>query len=186
MIKKCNGCKKDKEIVNSHYKLCNQCNETRLKVSKASKPLQEGIYIKTIKYPLRPKETPIKQKAKKSLFINDLPNKRTASIAILEDEDFYEECFNLSDHLCEECGTQLPEEFRDENNKVAARWRYSHIIPKSIAPELRHSVSNINHLCIKCHTEWENGNKVEMSIFPSNFKKFPNFLNRLITNKLGQ
>jgi hypothetical protein len=28
------------------------------------------------------------------------------------DNIFYEKCFNLSDHKCEECGCQLPEEFK--------------------------------------------------------------------------
>lgn len=96
----------------------------------------------------------------------------------LRDEELYLESFNSSNHECEECGTSLPNEFRDEDQKIIARWRYSHIIPKSIAPDLRHSVENINNLCLNCHSEWENGFKAGMRIFAKNLKKFPNYLSK--------
>ena len=95
------------------------------------------------------------------------------------DEAFYEECFNSSDHRCEECRKQLPTVFRDEEGKIVARWRYSHVIPKSIAPHLRYVIENINHLCLGCHYRWENGDKSEMKIFTKNLLRFPNYLGRL-------
>lgn len=96
------------------------------------------------------------------------------------DERFYEECFNLSNHKCEECGAPLPDQFRDEDGRIIARFRYSHVIPKSIAPELRWKIKNINHLCAECHTEWEHGDKINMKIFTENVKNFPNYLSKFI------
>lgn len=184
MEKECQSCHKVKKIVNSHYRLCDECNKLRLKSFKASKLIIE--YNRTIldKKPLKRVEKSLKDKNKGSLFINIAHKNKRSKDKILKDELFYEQCFNNSDHKCEECDELLPDNFRNSQNKVEARWRYSHIIPKSIAPELRHDIDNINHLCLKCHGEWENGNKVEMRIFSKNYKKFPNFLNRLINNKL--
>ena len=71
---------------------------------------------------------------------------------------------------------QLPKDFRDEDGKVMYRARYSHIVPKSIAPELRHDENNINHLCFTCHQKWDFGNKKEMRIYDENRNKFPNYL----------
>lgn len=102
-------------------------------------------------------------------------NKKTTKDKIREDEDFYEECFNNSNHKCEECGKNLPTEFRDDNGKVLARYRYSHVIPKSIAPELRHEEININHLCLEHHQEWENGDKESMKIYLKNKARLPQY-----------
>ena len=68
------------------------------------------------------------------------------------------------------------DEFLDPSGKVNARYRYSHIIPKSISPELRHSIDNINHLCMSCHQKWDFGDKKSMKIYPKNKAKFPGFL----------
>ena len=84
----------------------------------------------------------------------------------------------MSNHKCEECNVDLPKKFRNEDGRVIARWRYSHIVPKSIASHLRHKVENINHLCIKCHGIWENGDKHLMKIFSKNYALFPEFLKR--------
>lgn len=95
---------------------------------------------------------------------------------IKEDEDFYEKCFNsCKKHNCEECGKMLPEIFRSFSGKVIAKWRYSHIVPKSINKNLRHDEKNINHLCLNCHQRWENGDKKNMNIYEKNKKKFPWF-----------
>jgi len=94
------------------------------------------------------------------------------------DEAFYLECFNNSNHRCEECGCLLPDEFRDSEGRIIARWRYSHVIPKSIAPHLRHRIENINHLCLTHHSEWENGDKKNMRIFTENAQNFPEFLDK--------
>lgn len=182
MKKECKSCRESRDIVNSHFQLCLKCNSVRLKMSKGDIQPKVYKYIPKIKESLRGEKKPLREKGKKSLFTNILPKQKTTKEKIDLDEVFYEECFNNSDHKCEECEIPLPDYFRDSNNKVVARWRYSHIIPKSIASELRHTVSNINHLCLECHGEWENGDKLKMKIFADNYKKFPNYLNKLVTN----
>lgn len=164
----CTKCNSKSKIVNHHYQLCLTCNNLRLKTSKEQKAV--SIY----KLPHLEK-TSIKTKKKAS-------KTKTSSTKVNQlklDEQFYEECFNVSNHKCEECGQQLPDQFRSESGKINARWRYSHIIPKSIAPQLRHDINNINHLCLTCHSRWENGDKQNMNIFGENLTRFPNFLNRL-------
>ncbi len=174
----CKSCEQKRKIVNKHFHLCIKCNENRLHVNKTKNSVNIGKDTKANKTPfLRAKNKP---KQKKSLFSKTYQETKSTKDKIKEDENFYRECFNMSDHRCEECNTPLPDEFEDSNGKVIARFRYSHIIPKSIAPELRHNTSNINHLCLECHGIWENGDKVNMSIFEENFKRFPNYLNKFI------
>lgn len=169
----CSKCDKDYPIVNKHFKLCQGCNNKRLHGSKYGK-VYTGIKTKSVS--VRGAKKAIKTKAKKSLFTNIKEGTKEGGNMLSRDEAFYEASFNLSNHKCEECGTDLPTEFRNEDGKIAARFRYSHIIPKSIAPELRHNLGNINHLCLECHSEWENGNKTEMNIFKKNYLKFSKYL----------
>lgn len=173
----CKNCSRDREIVNKHFGLCLECNNERLHGSKYGKQYKfkrKPIdFSKTSKKPIIRLNKKKKEAAKKSEFVKI--HKREPIDNIKLDEEFYEKCFNLSDHKCEECGTQLPDIFRDENGKVAARWRYSHIIPKSIASKLRHVVKNINHLCLRCHSKWENGDRESMKIYEENSKRFPNY-----------
>ena len=164
----CKGCKGSKSIVNKHFGLCQECNNIRLHGSKYGK-----TYIvskKDIK-PLRRR----KKDSKKSLFSNVKPTAKRNVDRLAKDEAFYQECFNMSDHKCEECGKQLPTEFRDDEGNVNARWRYSHIVAKSIAPELRHDTNNINHLCLEHHTQWDFGNKHDMKIYTKNAEKLPKY-----------
>lgn len=165
----CNNCNKDNEIINKHFGLCRECNNLRLHGSKYGKSY--NVSNKDIK-PLKPR----KNKAKKSLFSNVKPTPKKNVERLAEDEAFYEECFNLSDHKCEECGVQLPTEFKDEDGKVIARWRYSHIVAKSIAPELRYDTNNINHLCLKHHTQWDHADRENMKIYNSNRIRLPRYL----------
>ncbi len=170
----CKKCKKDRPIVNKFHGLCNECNNMRL---------HGNIYGKQHSYIYKPK--PARKTA-----VNKVNKKKTLSISspdfynadlkttrekILEDEVFYEKCFNSSNHKCEECGNPLPEVFRDEDGKVIAKWRYSHIIAKSIAKYLRHKLLNINHLCQECHTKWDHGDKKSMAIYKNNALRFPYF-----------
>lgn len=164
----CSNCNKDLPIVNKHFNLCLFCNRDRLDSSKNKK---RGNVPKNKPNALRRKKKPTENYG----FVKNLVSKKNKSDKIKEDELFYEECFNNSNHRCEECGTQLPTEFRDVDGKVIARWRYSHIIPKSIAPDLRHELININHLCLKHHMEWENGEKENMNIYEKNKKRLPNY-----------
>jgi uncharacterized protein YecE (DUF72 family) len=163
--KECNGSKK---IVNKHFGLCQECNNIRLHGSKYGKTYT--ISKKEIK-PLRTS----KKSVKKSLFSNVKATPKKNVERIKKDEIFYEECFNLSNHKCEECGTQLPTEFRNDEGDVNARWRYSHIVAKSIAPELRHNTNNINNLCLKHHTQWDHGDKENMKIYNKNKDRLPRY-----------
>ena len=146
----------NRPTINNHFKLCRECNNERLYGNKYGK-----VYKNTLK-----SKKPLKSSYSK-------PNGKTLE-KIRLDEEFYEKCFSLSDHKCEECGTDLPNRFRDDDGKVIARYRYSHIKPKSTHPKLRHNVKNINHLCLKHHTQWDFGNKEEMKIYESNKQRFPN------------
>jgi len=69
MVSKCNSCKRDKEIVNSHYKLCLQCNELRLKGNKGVKSSEVGKHTKKHISNLKPDKKPVETKHKGSLFV---------------------------------------------------------------------------------------------------------------------
>ena len=180
---KCKGCNKEKRLVNSFFSLCKECNNIRLHGSKFGKSYtkikgkkKSGTSKEKLKYVVDKGTGPIKRKIdtgkvkKKKSRISE----RTIE-KIRKDEEFYEKCFNMSNHRCEECGKPLPKEFRNSEGRVIARYRYSHIIPKSIAPELRHEVKNINHLCLHHHEEWENGDRRKMKIYEKNKKRLPQY-----------
>ncbi len=154
----CKKCGLEKELVNKHFKLCRECNNERLYGNKFGKRYDMSTS----------KKKPLKR----------TKNKSRTKEKILKDEEFYEKCFNNSNHRCEECNKSLPKKFRNEDGRVLARFRYSHIVPKSVAPKLRHNILNINHLCLECHQEWENGAKHLMKIFAKNYELFPQFLMR--------
>lgn len=167
----CNSCHKDSKIANKHFNLCLECNNIRLHGSKYGKEYNKTLNrkqsIKTLIF------SPGDRRSK-SLFAPTL--KQVNKNTLKEDEQFYEQCFNLSDHKCEECESPLPSIFRDESGKIVARWRYSHIIAKSISAQMRHNVLNINHLCLVCHTQWDHGDKKRMKIYKKNQIRFPQFL----------
>jgi chromosome condensin MukBEF MukE localization factor len=179
---KCKKCNSTKPIVNKFFGLCLSCNNLRLHGSIYGKPIK---YIKKNQSILRSNlnkvRTPIKSKKPKNknkiIHIVDSGRRAGKSLAIYAlDEIFYEKSFNQSNHICEECGEKLPEEFRDSSGKVIMRSRYSHIIAKSIAPELRHTLKNINHLCFLCHQKWDFGEKTKMKIYTKNQKLFKKYL----------
>lgn len=164
----CKNCKGDKPIVNKFFGLCLECNNIRLHGSKYGK---EYKFANTKRSALRSRNT----KSKKSLFSKLEPKKKASTRRLERDEEFYLKCFENSKHRCEECGKRLPTEFRDEEGNVNARWRYSHIVAKSIAPELRHDVENINHLCARHHTQWDHGDRKSMKIYEKNKQRFPKY-----------
>tara|TARA_R110002020_G_scaffold392352_1_gene602611 strand:+ start:1666 stop:2088 length:423 start_codon:yes stop_codon:yes gene_type:complete len=128
---------------------------------------------------LRTSDTRLKRSVKgnKNHKISYGGDKRSKSLStLILDEIFYEKCFNNSNHECEECSKKLPTEFRNDAGKIVSRFRYSHIVAKSIAPELRHDINNINHLCHECHFQWDHGNRKKMDIYKKNQLKFPQFL----------
>lgn len=173
MEKICLCCCKEKKIVNSFFQMCRECNTARLKEEKQEKVSEPLFNKKVIEKGLFVTLTGTINK-EKGLF--EKPKVDKTKNAIEADEKFYEECFNNSDHRCEECGIDLPDTFRDDNGKVIARWRYSHIIPKSINPSLRHNINNINHLCLKHHQMWDFGNKKSMKIYVKNLVSFLQYL----------
>lgn len=164
-----------KYIVNKTYCLCDSCNQIRLHgksrfdrflEQQSKKPVQ---YTKKKSNRLKPPRRVVDLGKSSSSFT------RTIS-KIKEDEVFYEKVFNQRPHKCEECGYQLNEVFRDEEGKVINRWQYSHVVPKSIAPELRHEVNAMNRLCFDHHSQWENGDKESMKIFKKNSENYPQYL----------
>jgi len=92
---------------------------------------------------------------------------RKRSDILKMDKLFYLLCFKQKKQICEECGKKLPLIFEDESGLVAI-YRYSHILPKSTHPKLRHHIDNINILCFDCHYQWDFGNKKKMRIYESN------------------
>lgn len=157
----CKKCGENLPIVNKWFGLCKDCNNERLHGSKYGKQY---------------KHTQSKRKSLKSdlnsSFAWDMMQENKPSLEKVsmyeKDNEFYKKCFDTFNHKCEECGVKQPKEFLDSNGKVNARHRYSHIVPKSIAPELRHELENINDLCLKCHTKWEGPDKAEMKIYKTN------------------
>ena len=169
----CKKCKKEKPIANKFHGLCLICNNKRLEASKNKSkvniPKSKKSVLKDISVRLKRNVDPNKGVIKKK-------SKKTSNNKIVLDELFYEKCFHNSDHKCEECEKQLPKKFRDDNGRVLARFRYSHIVAKSIAPNLRHDENNINHLCHTCHFKWDMGDKKSMKIYEKNRLKYPHFL----------
>lgn len=157
----CSKCNKEKNIVNKFHRLCLECNNDRLYGNKFGKVYK---YTKKKKKSLKTHKNKLKQ---------SVSNKTLEEIK--KDEEFYEKCFNQSNHKCEECNKDLPTQFRDSEGKIIARYRYSHIVPKSIASHLRRLVKNINHLCFHCHFKWDMGDKKSMKIYEKNKEKFPEY-----------
>lgn len=169
----CKGCKKEQELVNKFFKLCKLCNNKRLKESKRDK--SSNLLTRDLKSS-RGEIKHISRKIEKVSRVRKIKDFNNTITKIQEDDAFYKLCFDKSKHKCEECNETLPQEFLNEEGRVNARWRYSHIIPKSIAPHLRHDLNNINDLCLACHTKWDFGDKKSMKIYVKNAKKFPQFL----------
>lgn len=172
-IWKCKGCSEPKYIVNMFWELCQGCNNERLHGNKYGKQVdikeKKPSALKT--YP-KLGTSKKKVKARKSLFAPTTKIKESINLYEL-DSEFYRKCFESFNGYCENCGTKQPGECEDSEGRVINRWRYSHIIPKSVAQELRHKVYNINDLCLKCHMEWENGSKENMNIYEGNVDTFP-------------
>lgn len=167
----CKECKGSNPITNKHYGLCQECNNMRLHGSKYGKSYNLTSKKSTS---IKPKINRLNHNVKDGIKVTKKRGTNNGKNLSL-DEAFYEECFNQSNHKCEECGKQLPTEFRNEEGKVIARWRYSHIVAKSIAPELRHDTNNINHLCLEHHTQWDFGDKHEMKVYTKNALKLPKY-----------
>lgn len=79
-----------------------------------------------------------------------------------ENEKFYRFCWRHKAHRCEECMRPLSE--------YSAVY-VSHILTRGAHPEMAHDPRNVNILCFKHHSEWENGNRKNMRIYESNILK---------------
>lgn len=86
-------------------------------------------------------------------------------------ERFFRWVWELKPHRCEECLKPL-------RNYSAVYC--SHILTRGAFPEAAHDARNINILCFEHHSEWENGNKTKMRIYPGNVK-----IIELIKNEYG-
>lgn len=164
---KCKNCGEEKRIANKWHKLCHKCNLKRLEALKQSKVYEHTkTRIKSLRLDINSQK----------LQYNISSHKAKKKTMLELDEEFYKTCFEKSDHKCEECKTDLPTEFKNESGELIARWRYSHILPKSIFPQFRHNTDNINHLCLRCHQQWDFGNKKSMFIYVKNKQLWSNFL----------
>ena len=76
-----------------------------------------------------------------------------------QDKIFYQNIWDKSKHICEECGTYL---------QTFNPSFISHILSKGAFPQLRYDERNINILCFKHHEQWEFWNKKEMRIWIKN------------------
>lgn len=182
----CKQCDREvRKYANSFHKLCIKCNAERLdkkKRAKISPSVKRSPSTKS-------KNTTLKRKSKfdkderivrridKCFKPKKIKARKNDNVKL--DEEFYETCFNsATEHKCENCGKGLNDTFRDSDGKVRDRFRYSHIIPKSIEPSLRRVVENINHLCLDCHQKWDFGTleiKKKMKIWAKNVRRFPWF-----------
>lgn len=168
-----------KYVTNKWFKLCSGCNNIRLHGNKYGK--QVDYKEKNLKSLKTAKNDSIKRVVDKGSNKNKISHKvkeGTKKVSTFKlDEELYERVFNKCKvHECEECGNKLNEEFRNEDGKINLRSRYSHIIPKSIAPEIRHDDDNINNLCISCHQHWDFGDRTKMLIYDKNQLKWPKYL----------
>jgi hypothetical protein len=100
-----------------------------------------------------------RKKVKKTTVKNDKNN------LLQLDEEVYFKVFSSRPSFCEECGKGLPDQFRDDDGKVIARWQYSHILSKGAYKELRHNESNFQRLCFQCHQIYEFGDRTKMKTY---------------------
>ena len=76
-----------------------------------------------------------------------------------ENEKFYRWMWANKPHYCEECMRPLAE--------YSAVY-VSHILTRGANPDMSHDPRNVNILCFRHHSEWENGAREQMRIFAKN------------------
>lgn len=163
----CIKCPRKNVQVNSKG-ICSECvyeinhGKTRFEVALEKEKSRPKKIYELKKTPLKPSKKRLKQ----------IPIKKRITergIKQIElDELTYEEVFNLKPCQCEECGTQLPDRFRDDEGRVIYKTQYSHILGKQAYPEFRNDKRNFNRLCGADHDQWEFGEKEKMKIFEKN------------------
>lgn len=85
-----------------------------------------------------------------------------------ENERFYRWCWDHYPHICAETMRPL--------RHYSATY-ISHILTRGAYPEMAHDPRNVNILSFEMHNRWENGDRENMRIYPSN---------QLIINELLQ
>lgn len=155
----CLNCNKDKPI--NSKGLCPDCQYhkthgiSRFEAHKSKEQSKERKIYSLKRKPLKTSYIKLDRLEKRRAIVN-------------KDEELYEYIFNTKENKCEECGTWLPNTFRDENNQVIMRSQYSHILTKGAHALLRHHKKNINRLCDSCHDTWEFGDREKMKIYKPN------------------
>lgn len=154
-------------IENRTYWKCDSCNFIRIHGKTRFEVQMEKQKDKPVKiYEL--KRTPLKrsQKPLKGSRIKSTPEtieRRKETLRL--DRELYFYIFNTRLNKCEECGCNLPDEFEDENGMIVCIGQYSHILGKGAFIEYRHSVWNLQRLCLNCHQKWEFGDRKKMRIY---------------------
>ena len=74
-------------------------------------------------------------------------------------QKFYKYCLEHKPLVCEECGCPI--------NHPSA-YNVSHILTRGAHPEMAHDPRNVNILCPKHHSSWENGDRHSMLIYNKN------------------
>lgn len=145
----------EKFIVNRKHMLCDDCNYFRM---------YGMTRFNAFKQKNTQKQYKLSGKKQKPVRTN---NKRLETLS--KDREVYYKVFLSKPNVCEECGTELPDIFEDENNNIVYIVQYSHILGKKAWPEFRHDERNFNRLCFNCHRRWEDGTEREsMKINKSN------------------
>lgn len=132
----CKNCGLLKPIVNRTYKLCQECNKSRLN--------NETTYVKP-----KPHKT------------NSIGLKRLKTRE--KDREVYRQVFESKPNICEGCGVELSGVFENDG-KIVDIWQYSHILSKGAFPQFRHNPKNFNRLCFHCHQIWEFCDEVGRSV----------------------
>lgn len=145
--KPCTKCNKSLPIANKKYNLCFDCNFKRL---------HNGLSPRQYYY-VKQKESSLKRFKKTK---NDIEKM----------EEVYEQVFNNKPPFCEECRKPLSKIFRNSKGKVVDKFRFSHILPKSIYSKYKYNSLNFNLLCFDCHATWENGSRHSMRIWKQNIQ----------------
>ena len=72
---------------------------------------------------------------------------------------FYKYIIDHKPHVCEECGRPI---------RYPSAINVSHILSRGAHPELSFDPRNVNILCPKHHSTWENGDRQSMLIYNKN------------------
>lgn len=91
-----------------------------------------------------------------------------AKSQIARDTAFYKEIWEERPHSCENCGINLGDTWK--------RYMFSHLITKGAHPELRYDKRNLSMSCLKCHQQYETGDRKSMRVY----EKYKNVILQLL------